>query len=174
MRFAFVAKPRHIWPVLWLCAALDVLRSGFKAWLGRAPSKRSREDEETGARVRASFIASARTCGARRVRRDVLAEGIDCGLHRIERLMQAQALRARPRRRGLPKDQGQRPAIAAPNLLDREFHAERPNQRWIADFTYVWTAEGWPHVAAVIDLFSRPSPWASDQWRLHGAWSAGR
>lgn len=68
--------------------------------------------------------------------------------------MRAQALRARPRRRSLPKDGGQRSAIA-PNTLGREFHAERPNQRWIADFTYIWTPEGWLYVAAVIDLFSR-------------------
>jgi putative transposase len=154
MKFAFVAKHRGIWPVAWLCAALDVSRSGFHAWLDRTPSKRSRDDEEIGAKVRASFVGSARTYGARRVWRDVLAEGIDCGLHRIERLMKAQALRARPRRRALPKDEGQRLA-AAPNVLDREFHAERPNQRWIADFTYVWTAEGWLYVATVIDLFSR-------------------
>lgn len=154
MRFAFIAKHRGIWPVAWLCEALDVSRSGFHAWLIRAPSKRSRDDEEIGAKVRESFIGSARTYGARRVWRDVLAEGIDCGLHRIERLMKAQALRARPRRRGLPKDDGQRSTIA-PNTLDREFHAERPNQRWIADFTYIWTAEGWLYVAAVIDLFSR-------------------
>ena len=155
MRFTFVAKHRHIWPVSWLCEALDVSRSGFHAWLGRAPSKRSLVDEEIGAKVRASFIASARTYGARRVWRDVLAEGIDCGLHRIERLMRVQALRARPRRRGLPKDEGLREPVAAPNLLDRAFSAERPNQKWIADFTYVWTAEGWLYVAAVIDLFSR-------------------
>jgi len=154
MRFAFIAKHRGIWPVAWLCEALDVSRLGFHAWLIRAPSKRSRNDEEIGAKVRESFIGSARTYGARRVWRDVLAEGIDCGLHRIERLMKAQALRARPRRRGLPKDDGQRSMIA-PNTLDREFHAERPNQRWIADFTYIWTAEGWLYVAAVIDLFSR-------------------
>ncbi len=70
--------------------------------------------------------------------------------------MQAQAFRARPRRRGLPKDDGQRLAsVIAPNVLDREFSAERPNSKWIADFTYVWTAEGWLYVAAVIDLFSR-------------------
>lgn len=152
MRFAFIAKHRGIWPVAWLCEALDVSRSGFHAWLARTPSKRSWDDEEIGARVRASFIGSDRTYGARRVWRDVLADGIDCGLHRIERLMRAQALRARPRWRGLPN--GQRSAIA-PNRLDRAFHAERPNQRWIADFTYVWMAEGWLYVAAVIDLFSR-------------------
>lgn len=154
MRFAFIVKHRGIWPVAWLCEALDVSRSGFHAWLSRSPSRRARDDEEIGARVRASFLGSDRTYGARRVWRDVLAEGIDCGLHRIERLMRAQALRARPRRRSLPRDEGRRLAIA-PNTLGREFHAERPNQRWIADFTYIWTAEGWLYVAAVIDLFSR-------------------
>ena len=107
-----------------------------------------------GGKARASFIASARTYGARRVWRDVLAEGVSCGLHRIERLMRENALRARPRRRGLPKDQGERRVTAA-NVLDRQFVAERPNQKWIADFTYLWTAEGWLYVAAVIDLFSR-------------------
>jgi putative transposase len=156
MRFAFIAKHRSIWPVAWLCEALDVSRSGFHAWLNRTPSKRTRDDEEIGAKVRASFIGSARTYGARRVWRDVLAGGVFCGLHRVERLMQAQAFRARPRRRGLPKDDGLRFAsVIAPNVLDREFSAERPNRKWIADFTYVWTAEGWLYVAAVIDLFSR-------------------
>lgn len=99
MRFAFVAKHRHVWPVVWLCDALDMSPSGFHAWLVRARSWRSWEDEEVGAKVRASFIASSRTYGARRVWRDVLAEDVACGLHRIERLMQALALRALTRRR---------------------------------------------------------------------------
>ncbi len=77
-------------------------------------------------------LVEDRTCGARRVWREVLAEGIDCGLHCIERLMRVQALRALSHRRSLAKDQ--RSAIA-PNTLGREFRAERPNQRWITDFT---------------------------------------
>ena len=140
----------------WMCEALGISRSGFHAWLVRPPSKRARTDEAVSARVRASFLASDRTYGARRVWRDVLGDGIACGLHKIERLMRAQALRARPRRRGLPKDEGDRLAASlSPNLLDRQFTAEQPNQKWIADFTYIWTAEGWLYVAAVIDLFSR-------------------
>ena len=107
-----------------------------------------------GAQVRHSFIGSDRTYGARRVWRDVLELGLSCGLHRVERLMQAQALRARPRRRGLPKDSGQRGAIAD-NVLDRQFQADAPNQKWVANFTYIWTAEGWLYVAVVLDLFSR-------------------
>lgn len=154
MKFGFIAKHRGVWPVTWLCEALGVSRSGFHAWLGRAPSARARSDEMLGARVRASFIASYRTYGARRVWHDVLAEGQPCGLHRIERLMRQQALKARPRRRGLPRDDGQRSVIAE-NVLDRQFSAEAPNQKWVADFTYIFTAEGWLYVAAVIDLFSR-------------------
>lgn len=114
----------------------------------------ARDDEVIGSRIRASHIGSYRTYGAPRVWHDLLAEGISCDLHRVERLMQVQGLRARPRRRGLPKDQGERSVIAS-NVLDRQFTADRPNQKWVADFTYIWTAEGWLYAAAVIDLFSR-------------------
>jgi putative transposase len=156
MRFAFVAKHRSIWPVAWLCKALDVSRSGFHAWLTRSPSQRSLYDEKLTAGIRQSFLASDRTYGARRVWHDVLATGFSCGLHRVERLMRKNALKSRPRRRGLPTDAGQRITSAiAPNVLNREFTAVAPNRKWIADFTYIWTAEGWLYVAAVIDLFSR-------------------
>jgi putative transposase len=156
MKFAFIAKHRSIWPVAWQCEALGVSRSGFHAWLTRCRSTRALIDEALIPRIRASFASSARTYGARRVWRDLLAEGFSCGLHKIERLMRSEALRARPRRRRSPTDDGQRSvASIAPNVLDRQFTAERPNQKWIADFTYIWTAEGWLYVAAVIDLFSR-------------------
>jgi putative transposase len=155
VKFGFIAKHRGIWPADWLCEALGVSRGGFYAWLTRPRSQRSRHDEELGAKVRASFVASDRTYGARRVWRDLLTEGIACGLHRIERLMRLQALKA-PRRRRLPPDLGERQVTAiAPNVLDRTFEATAPNRKWIADFTYVWTAEGWLYVAAVIDLYSR-------------------
>jgi putative transposase len=154
VRFAFIAKHRGIWPVAWLCEALDVSRSGFHAWLNRSPSARTRHDEVLVTTIDRSFKSSDRTYGARRVWHDVLAEGLDCGLHRVERLMRENGLRARPRRRGLPRDIGERATISD-NILDRAFEASAPNQKWIADFTYIWTAEGWLYVAAVVDLFSR-------------------
>jgi putative transposase len=156
MKFAFVAKHRTVWPVAWLCKALDVSKSGFHDWLKRKPAKRTLENETVLDLIRRSFHDSDRTYGARRVWKDVLAEGVSCGLHRIERLMRKNAMKARPRRRNLPSDTGLRETHAiAPNILDRQFHATQPNRKWIADFTYVWTAEGWLYVAAVIDLFSR-------------------
>ena len=137
MRFAFIAKHRNIWPVAWLCDALDVSRSGFHAWLNRSPRVRSRQDEVLVTAIDRSFKSSDRTYGARRVWHDVLAEGLSCGLHRIERLMRENGLRVRPRRRGLRKDTGERAAVSD-NLLDRAFEASAPNQKWIADFTYIW------------------------------------
>jgi putative transposase len=154
--FGFVAKHRGIWPVAIVCEALGVSRSGFYAWLSRGPSARSRRDEVLSAKIRSSFADSDRTYGARRVWHDLLAAGIECGLHAIERLMRHGGLRARPRRRRLPIDQGDRPAAAtSANVLDRAFEAPAPNRKWVADFTYIWTGEGWLYVAAVIDLFSR-------------------
>src|SRR6202022_3046413 len=76
VKFGFVAKHRGIWPTEWLCEALGVSRGGFYAWLTRPRSRRSLRNEELGAKVRASFLASDRTYGARRVWRDLLAEGL--------------------------------------------------------------------------------------------------
>lgn len=137
-----------------MCEMLGVSRSGFHAWLRRPISARASYDEKLVVEIDKSFKASDRTYGARRVWRDVLEEGLTCGLHRIERLMRQNALRARPKRRGKPKDDGQG-SVIADNILDRDFEADRPNQKWLADFTYIWTAEGWLYVSVVLDLFSR-------------------
>jgi putative transposase len=124
--------------------------------LKRPPSAHERRDEELQGAIRRSFDDSDQTYGARRVRRDLRAWGQLCGIHRVERLMLAADLQARRKRRRLPFDTGLRAITAiAPNLLDREFQAEAPNQRWVADFTYIWTDEGWLYAAAVLDLFSR-------------------
>lgn len=132
--FSFIAKHRHIWPISWLCDVLEVSRSGFHAWLNRPTSIREIDDAKLVTAIETSFKASDRTYGARRVWRDVLEEGFACGLHRIERLMRASSLRACPKRRGKPKDDGERSVIAE-NILDRNFQADRPNQKWLADFT---------------------------------------
>jgi putative transposase len=130
VKFGFMAKHRGAWPVVMMCETLGVSRSGFYAWLNRPRSRRSQVDEVLASQVRQSFVVSDRTYGARRFWHDILALGQQCGLHRIERLMRQQALRARPRRRGLPKDRGQRSAIAD-NVLDRQFQADGPNQKWV-------------------------------------------
>ncbi len=154
MKFGFVAKHRGIWPVALMCGTLGVSRGGFYAWLDRPRSQRESGRRGAGQAGPAELRRQRPDLrGATRVARCAGA-GVDCGLHRIERLMQGLGLRARPRRRGLPKDEGVRSEIAD-NVLDRQFTADAPNQKWVADFTYIWTAEGWLYVAVVLDLYSR-------------------
>jgi putative transposase len=156
MMFPFIAKHRGIWPVALICETLGVSRSGFYAWLTRSPGKRARREDVLSGAVRKSFLESGRTYGARRIWHDLLSAGFSCGLHAVERLMRLNCLKARPRRRRLPADAGVRPMADLPaNLLAREFNAPAPNRKWVADFTYIWTAEGWLYVAVVLDLYSR-------------------
>lgn len=156
MKFGFVAKHREIWPVDVLCEALGVSRSGFYAWRFRPLSERAQMDARILVDVRTSFLISDRTYGARRVLVDVQEAGYVCGRQRVARLMREAALCARPKRRARPVDAGGLVLhTLAPNVLDRQFTATAPNQKWVADFTYLWTHEGWLFVAVVLDLFSR-------------------
>ena len=156
MRFAFIAKHRGIWQIRQMCQMLDVSRGGFYEWLGRPPSARSRQNELLQVQICRSFELSDRTYGSLRVQRDLRDWGHVCNLKRVARLMRVAGLKARHKRRRLPTDTGLRPASSiAPNLLDRQFTATAPNQRWVADFTYIWTSEGWLYFAVVLDLYSR-------------------
>lgn len=128
--FGFVAKHRGIWPAATICEALGVSRSGFYGWLSRSPSDRARRHEAMLSAILQSFLDSDRTYGARRVWHDLLEAGIACGLHAVERLMKLNALRARPRRRRLPTDTGERHVTdLAANVLDRQFEAAQPSAR---------------------------------------------
>lgn len=156
MKYGFIARHRSVWPVRAMCRVMSVSASGYYDWAARCPSKRSQTNALLTARIRESFAASDRTYGSPRVWRDLQDWGEACSENRVARLMQAAQLRARSKRRRLPGDSGQRPEHGiAPNILDRQFEAAQPNQRWVADFTYVWTAEGWLYVAVVLDLYSR-------------------
>ncbi len=140
----------------WLCEVLDVSPSGFYSWRSRPLSQRARFDEVLGRDIRRSFADSGQSYGVRRIWPDLTDWGHAVGRERVARLIRALGLVAQLKRRKPPVDQGKRLESAiAPNTLDREFTATAPNQKWVADFTYVWTTEGWLYVAAVLDLFSR-------------------
>jgi putative transposase len=156
VKFAFIAKHRGVWPAQLMCSVLGVSRAGFYEWMGRPESDRAKANRELLGAIRDSFAQSDQTYGSPRVWRDLIAWGFRCGENRVARLMLAAGLQARRKRRRLPGDLGSRPETSiAPNLLDRQFEATAPNQRWVADFTYIWTDEGWLYFAVVLDLFSR-------------------
>lgn len=156
MRYAFIARHRPIWPVSRMCRLLKVSRSGFHEWHERVPSARAVEDERLTARIRSFHLLSGRRYGSPRIWRDLREAGERVAEKRVARLMRRAGIEALRRGRRRPADEGVRPESAiASNVLDRDFRATAPNQKWVADFTYIDTAEGWLYLAVVLDLFSR-------------------
>ncbi len=155
MKYQFIAHYQHEYPITTMCRVLDVSVSGYYAWRKRAPSEHSREDAQLVEQVKTAFQANRRVYGSPRVHAELRAQGIHCARKRVARLMREQGLFAqRPRHRTITtkSEQG---AQVAPNLLQRDFRADAPNQKWVADTTYIWTREGWLFLAVVLDLFSR-------------------
>lgn len=142
-------------PVETMAKAMKVSRSGFYAWMRREPSGRDLADQELTAKIRRIHAASKRTCGAPRIHAELSAEGVHVGRKRVERLMKADGLAGVSRRKGARttiRDERVRPAC---DLVDRNFYAEKPDQLWVADLTYVPTWAGFLYLAVVIDAFSR-------------------
>ena len=156
MRFEFVRDHRESFEVGLLCAALQVSRSGFYAWLGRDESDRARADRELTTLIRGVFDDSREVYGSPRVFRTLRRRGMSCGRHRVARLMRAASLRSKTKRRFRVKTTDSNHSFPiAPDRVDRDFRADAANQVWVSDMTYIATDEGWLYLAVTMDLFSR-------------------
>jgi len=156
VKYAFINQHHRVWPIRTMCRVLGASSSGFYEWRTRGSSERARANGQLSVRIRESFEQSDNTYGSPRVWRDLKDWGESCGKNRVARLMRQAGLRARHKRRCAPRDRHARVEHSiAPNLLQRQFEASAVNQKWVADFTYVWTGRGWLFVAAVMDLYSR-------------------
>ena len=138
-----------------MCHVLEVSVSGYYAWYKREPSQHSREDAALAAKVETAFENNRRVYGSPRIHAELHAQGILCGQKRVARLMRELGISAqRPKHRTITTHSEKGAPVAA-NLLQQDFHADRPNQKWTTDTTYIWTQEGWLYLAVVLDLFSR-------------------
>jgi len=153
VKFTFIAAEKASWPVTVMCRTLDVSPSGFYAWQQRAPSERAQKDERLKVRIGESFARSRRTYGSPRVHVDLADERV--GRNRIIRIMQAEGHVARVRRRYRSTTMSEHDQPVATNLLNREFDASAPNQRWVGDTTELLTASGKFYLAAIVDLYAR-------------------
>lgn len=156
MKFAFIQEELWGYPADRVCQVLDVSRSGYYAWRTRPVSPRQRRHQELAVKVRAAHADSRRTYGSPRVQKALAAAGERVSPHTVAKLMQEQGLRAKAKRKFVPRttDSAHDRPIA-PNLLGRDFAADRPNRKWAGDITYIPTDEGWLYLAGVIDLCSR-------------------
>ena len=156
MIFAWIDAEKADFPITKLCQVLRVSTSGFYASRSRPESKHAREDRRLRALVRASFEGSRTYYGSPRVYRDLIEDGERVSPKRVARLMQEDRLVARARKRFKVTTMSDHDQPIAPNLLDRKFEAEGPNQRWVCDTTeMVIGGSGKLYLAAILDLYSR-------------------
>jgi transposase InsO family protein len=163
MRFAFIDAEKANFPVTALCRNLEVTRQGYYASAKRQQSARSASNAALLERVQEVYAQSERRYGSPRILRQLHRTGLRVGKRRVERAMRSLGLHARPRRRFRITTAANPTHRVEPNVLEREFVANRPNERWVTDITYVSTDEGWCYLAAILDLYSRAVVgWALD------------
>jgi putative transposase len=155
MRYRFVAAARVSYPVGLLCKVVGVAASGFYAWLRRAPSRRHTDDRRVSERIEQVFASSRQTYGSPRVHAELRAEGIRISRKRVARLMRERGLAAVVRRRFPRTTNSRHGQPVAPNLLEQDFLADRPDTVWLADISYIATGEGWLYLAAIKDMVTR-------------------
>jgi putative transposase len=167
MRFALIDVAKAEFPVHRLCRVLGVSESGYFTWKDRPASRRQREDMVLLAHVRSAFTRSNGTYGSPPMTRELQDGGLAVGRRRTARLMRENGLKARQKRRFRRTTDSHHAWPVAPNLLDQDFAATRPDEKWGTDISYIWTREGWLYLAVVIDLFARRViGWATGD-RLH-------
>lgn len=155
MKYACIEAFRGQYPLVVMCRALDLTRSGYYAWRRRGPSQRDRQDTPLRVAVCGVFQKSRRRYGSPRIQRELRTMGLRTSRKRVARLMREEGLRARPKRRFVITTLSEHSEAIAPNLLERRFEIGEPDRAWAADITYVPTFEGWLYLAIVLDIGTR-------------------
>lgn len=156
MRYRFIEEQRADYPVTLLCRVMQVARSGYYAWRNQPLRARKVADMVLLGHMRDIFEESRETYGQQRLQQVLRQQGLRCSRKRVARLMREAGLVSKTQRRFRPTltDSNHHQPVA-PNRLNRQFNADGPNQKWVADISYVPTAAGWLYLAIVLDLYSR-------------------
>ena len=156
MRYPYIREQRQEYSVKRLCQLLGVTRSGYYAWQAEKAGVRALENQVLIERIRQEYKTSRQTYGSPRMWASLLRKGVVCGRHRVARLMRRAGLSPQKRHKWHPVTTRRQPGvIPAPNYLNQDFSANLANTKWVSDFTYIDTAEGWLYLAIVLDLYSR-------------------
>jgi putative transposase len=155
MRYKLIDTNKAAMSVDRMCRMMAVSVSGYYAWKDRKPSLHQCYDVVLAANIRAQFATSNQTYGAPRMHVELREEGLIAGRHRVARLMRENGLKAHQKRRFKKTTDSHHDCLIAFNVLDQDFTCDGPDQKWGADISYIWTAEGWLYLAIVLDLYSR-------------------
>jgi transposase InsO family protein len=155
-RCEFIQEQEVEHAVKLLCKVMEIGRSGYYAWKRRKPGERVMEDRLMKSMMQPVFTESKQTYGSRRLKASLEKAGMNTSRRRISRLMKEEEMVPKQVSYWHPQTtQANEKHEKAPNLLDQDFIAEQPNQKWVVDITYVATKEGWLYLAVILDLFSR-------------------
>jgi putative transposase len=153
--FAFIEAHEGAWPVRVMCDALQVSPSGYYSWLVRPPSFQEERREALLVLIRGVHAGAKRRYGSPRIHAALEGRGEGCSVNTVAKIMRDNDIRAKTARKFRCTTDSNHRLPVADNVLDRQFDPEAPNEKWVADITYVPTREGWLYLAVVEDLFSR-------------------
>jgi len=142
-------------PIDLMCECFEVSKSGYYSWRKRDTSEKAGRELKLLRKIEEIHLGSRKTYGSPRVFKVLKGIGEPCNKAKVERLMKNNGIRAKMKRKFRVTTDSKHNLPVAPNLLNRNFSPERPNQVWASDLTYVWTKEGWLFLAVIVDLFSR-------------------
>ncbi len=155
MKYALIRRHEGQHATALMCDLLSVSRSGYYEWRGRPTPPRTKADESLLRAIRRIYHEHKGRAGSPRITWALRHEGRRVGKNRVARLMRQNALRAKAARKYKATTHSDHNLPVAPNLLNQDFSAQRPNQKWVADITYLATDEGWLYLAVVLDLYTR-------------------
>ena len=145
-----IQRCRNGFPIRLMCRCLRVSASGYYSWAARPPSARTTENARLVRRMRELHTEHDGVLGSPRMWEELRYAGEQCGRHRVARLMHLHGITPLKRRPYHPVTTQRQPgAVPAPNLLEQDFSTGAPNQKWVSDFTYIETDEGWLYLAVV-------------------------
>jgi len=156
VKYAFIDQELSMYDLTVACRVLEVSRSGYYAWQERPASDRTRRRETLAAQIQSVHKENRRVYGSPRVHRALVAQGHSVCENTVAKIMKQREIRAQAKKKFVPRttDSAHEQPVAR-NVLDRQFTAQLPNQKWAVDITYIPTDEGWLYLAGVLDLCSR-------------------
>ena len=149
------AKEHKDYSIQKMCQILKVSHSGYYQWLNRGESRHKKKDTELKEKIKTIYGQHQKRYGSPRIFKELRSQEIRCSQKRVERLMREMGIKAIHKRQFKVTTKSDHNYPVAPNILDRNFQADAPNQKWVTDITYIRTFEGWMYLAAVMDLYSR-------------------
>jgi putative transposase len=156
VKYAFIEAHRPMWRLKLMCTALGVSMSGYFTWRHRPPSPRASEDQSLTRHIADIHARNRGVYGSPRIFHELRNDGKRISRKRVERLMNEAGITAIPPRRPfVVTTDSNHDYPVADNILDQDFQASRPDERWVTDITYIPTDEGWLYLAAIMDLYSR-------------------